>query len=274
MHCNANPTRLPCPRPDRPHFHTRHSITAEGGNPMSRSSNRNTVPSWKLWAMLAISLAFAGCAQSGADAGKVKKQDPDEPRKVGTGRSFAAETRVDLEAAPAAAPGWFSEAAASGQDDWEPAVAVDPGNANFVYHLITRYTGPKPCGNCKLPAIILRRSTNGGATWLPDQWLQLTTKAQYDPQIKVDINGNVHAAFLNGTTPGSTYLKSTDHGATWPTSIDWGGQGAKPQWNDHPWLGVSRDGMHVYVGFNSSDSYVVVSHTGGSSFSTPVKMNT
>jgi len=216
----------------------------------------------------------AGCALTDAEVGKVKKDHPDEPRKVGTGRSFEAETRVESVPMPAAAPGWFSEAAASGQDDWEPAVAVDPGNANLVYQLITRYTGPKPCGNCKLPSIILRRSTNGGQTWLPDQWLKQTTKMQFDPQIRVDINGHVHAAFLNGTTPGSTYLKSTNQGVTWSASIDWGGQGAKPSWNDHPWLGVSRDGMHVYIGFNSSDSYVVVSHNGGLTFTTPVKMNT
>jgi len=230
--------------------------------------------SWRLWSVLAVALSVAGCAVSDAHVGKVKKSQPNEPRKVGSGQSFIGQTKVELTPAPAAAPGWFSEAAASGQDDWEPAVAVDPGNANFVYQLITRYTGPKPCGNCKLPAIILRRSTNGGATWLPDQWLKQTTKAQYDPGIKVDINGNVHATFLNGTTPGSTYVKSTDHGATWPASIDWGGNGAKPQWNDHPWIGVSRDGMHIYIGFNSSDSWVVVSHNGGLTFTTPLKMNT
>ena len=245
---------------------------------MSLFTHRNAALSWKLWPMLAISLAFAGCAVSqspapDSDLGKVKKENPDEERKVGSGRSFIGQTRVDATPVPAAAPGWFSEIVASGQDDWEPAVAVDPGNANFVYQLITRYTGPKPCGNCKLPSIWLRRSTDGGQTWT-EQWLKQTTKAQYDPQIRVDINGNVHAAFLNGTTPGSTYVKSTDQGATWSAGVDWSGQGRKPQWNDHPWLGVSRDGMHVFIGFNSSDSYVVYSHNGGLTWSNPVKMNT
>lgn len=244
--------------------------------------------SWKIWPLLAIALSFAGCAISDADAkkakaggeiaeaGKVKKVQPNEPngdKKVGTGQSFKGQTRVDTTPIPAAAPGWFSESVASGEDDWEPAIAVDPGNANFVYQLVTRYTGPKPCGNCKLPAIRLRRSTNAGATWT-EQWLLQTTKAQYDPQIMVDINGNVHAAFLNGTTPGTTYLKSADHGATWGSVKDWGGQGAKPQWNDHPWLGLSRDGMHIYIGFNSTDSYAVASHNGGLTWSNPVKMNT
>lgn len=246
---------------------------------MSLFANRNAaVLSWKLLPILAISLALAGCALSEAeppnpDLAKVKKEQ-DEPRKVGSGRSFEALTKVESVPLPAAAPGWNVERVASGQDDWEPAVAVDPGNANYVYQLLTRYTGPKPCGNCKLPSTILRRSIDGGATWLPDQWLKQTTKAQYDPQIKVDINGNVHAAFLNGTTPGSTYVRSTDRGVTWSAGIDWSGGGRKPQWNDHPWLGVSRDGMHVYIGFNSSDSYVVASHNGGLTFSLPVKMNT
>jgi hypothetical protein len=249
---------------------------------MTLLSNRNVILSWKLWPMLAISLAFAGCTLSdrepdNGDLAKVRKVQPNEPndeKKVGTGKSFVQETRVEATPVPAAAPGWFSERVASGEDDWEPAVAVDPGNANFVYQLITRYTGPKPCGNCKMPTMLLRRSTDGGATWLPDQFLAITSKAHYDPQIEVDINGNVHAVFLNGTTPGSTYMKSTNHGATWSAGIAWAGNGKKPSWNDHPWLGVSRDGMHIYIGFNSTASYAVVSHNGGASFSNPVKMNT
>ena len=243
---------------------------------MSLLMNRNAdALSRRLWPMLAIALSVAGCALTDAEMGKVKKTQPDEPRKVGTGRSFIRETMVQLAPVPAAAPGWFSESVASGQDDWEPAIAVDPANANLVYQLITRYTGPKPCGNCKLPAIILRRSINGGATWLADQWLKTTSKSQFDPQIRVDTNGNVHAAFLNGTTPGTTYVRSTDHGVTWSAGIDWSGQGRKPQWNDHPWLGISPNGMHVYIGFNSSDSYVVVSHDGGLTFpNPPLKMNT
>jgi hypothetical protein len=241
---------------------------------MSLFSHRNAAPSWKVWPWLALSLVLSACALSDAGTGKVKKLQPDEPRKIGSGRSFVGQTHVEVSPIPAAASGWFSEAAASGQDDWEPAIAVDPGNASLVYQLITRYTGPKPCGNCKLPAIVLRRSVDGGAHWLADQWLKQTTKAQYDPQIRVDINGNVHATFLNGTTPGTTYVKSTDHGVTFPTVVDWGGNGAKPQWNDHPWLGLSRDGMHLYIGFNSSDSYAVASHNGGLTWSSPVKMNT
>ena len=234
----------------------------------------NVSTRWDLWPVLALALTVAACSATDADMAKRKHEERNEGKKIGTGLSYIQETTIQAVPAPAAAPGWFAENVASGQDDWEPAVAVDPGNANYVYQLITRYTGPKPCGNCKLPAMLLRRSIDGGVTWLPDQFLAPSSKSQYDPQIEVDINGNVHAVFLNGTTPGSTYVKSTNHGATWSAGVDWSGQGRKPQWNDHPWLGVSRDGMHVYIGFNSSDSYVVYSHTGGSTWSTPVKMNT
>ena len=64
---------------------------------MTLLSNRNVVLSWKLWPMLAISLAFAGCALSDrepdrGDLAKVRKVQPEEPKdehkKVGTGRSF------------------------------------------------------------------------------------------------------------------------------------------------------------------------------------------
>jgi len=229
---------------------------------------------WDVGPIMALALSVAACTSAGAEMSKLKHEGNIEGKKIGTGKSYLAETTVEAAPAPAvAAPGWDSERVASGQDDWEPAVAVDPGNPNYVYQLITRYTGPKPCGHCKLPAIVLRRSTDGGATWLPDQFLAVTGKSQYDPQIQVDMNGNVYAVWLDAFTPGSTFSKSTDHGATWSAGQSWAGKGKKPQWNDKPWLAVSRNGMDIYLGFNSSDSYFVSSHDGGDTFSNPVKTN-
>jgi len=233
---------------------------------------------WELWPVLLLALSVAGCQAAGSDMARLRPLKDDaaknEPgKKVASGASYLTQTRVDLAPVPAAATGWDSERVASGEDDWEPAVAVDPGNSMLVYQLITRYTGPKPCGTCKLPAIVLRRSTDGGATWLPDQFLAQTSKSQYDPQIEVAMNGDVYAVWLDAFTPGSTFTKSTDHGAHWSTGISWAGKGKKPQWNDHPWLGISQNGMHVYIGFNSSDSYVVSSHDGGNTWSAPVKTN-
>jgi len=230
---------------------------------------------WEFLTVLALALSVAGCTGVGSDHAKMKRdRDIDgEGKKLGSGVSYLAQTMVDAAPMPAAAAGWDSERVASGEDDWEPAVAVDPGNVNYVYQAITRYTGPKACGNCKLPAIIIRRSIDGGATWLPDTFLAATSKGQYDPQIEVAMNGDVYAVWLDAFTPGSTFTKSINHGATWSAGKAFAGKGKKPQWNDKPWLAISRDGQHVYLGFNSSDSYVVASHDGGNTFSNPVKTN-
>jgi len=228
---------------------------------------------WKGWLVFALALSVAGCQAIGSDMSKRKDDGDGKGKKISSGRSYVEETTVAAVPTPAAAPGWDSERVWSGQDDWEPAVAVDPVNPNYVYQLTTRYTGPKACGNCRLPAIILHRSTDGGATWLPDQFLAATSKSQYDPQIEVAATGHVFAVWLDAFTPGVTFTKSLDRGATWSTGISWAGKGKKPSWDDKPWLTISRDGQHVYIGFNSSDSYVVSSHDFGVSFSAPVKTN-
>jgi len=79
---------------------------------MTLLSNRNVILSWKLWPMLAISLAFAGCTLSdrepdNGDLAKVRKVQPNEPndeKKVGTGKSFVQETRVEATPVPTGAP--------------------------------------------------------------------------------------------------------------------------------------------------------------------------
>lgn len=238
-----------------------------------RPDSRHASFRWDLGVVIALALAIAACTAAGRQMSKAGRAAAPPEKKAGTGLSYVEQTTVATAPVPAAATGWDSEIVASGQDDWEPAVAVDPGNANYVYQLITRYTGPKPCGNCKMPAIVVRRSTDGGTTWLADTFLSTSGRSQYDPQIAVDIHGNVFAVWLDAFTPGSTFTKSTDHGATWSAGISWSGKGKKPQWNDKPWLAISRDGMHVYIGFNSSDSYFVASHDGGHTFSAPVKTN-
>ena len=52
----------------------------------------------------------------------------------------------------------------AGTDDWEPTVAADP-SSSFVYQMTTRYGGQKACGKGLGHCIILRASSNGGATW-------------------------------------------------------------------------------------------------------------
>jgi len=169
-------------------------------------------------------------------------------------------------AAPAA--GWSGEQVISPTaDDWEPAIAADPNSA-FVYLLTTRYTGPTACGNqCPLPYIMLKVSSNGGATWGPDRYI-CTCKgvgAQADPIIEVVPNtGAVYSVFMNGFNV--FFTKSTDHGTTWSTPVKTYG---KVSWNDKPILATSDNGQDIYVSFNGptgGDPYVAQSHDGGTTW--------
>jgi hypothetical protein len=171
------------------------------------------------------------------------------------------------QARPIPTPGWTTEHVWSVRaDDWEPAIATDPSTP-FVYTLATRYTGPDRCPSCPSPSIILRVSTDGGRTWGRDRFLCVCRgidHGQYDPQIVVDANGTVFAAWLEGLQPGVSVSKSTDHGRTWSTPVS-----MPSAWSDKPWLTVSPSGQDVYVAYNGpshGDSFVGVSHDGGTTF--------
>ena len=56
--------------------------------------------------------------------------------------------------------------------DWEPAVAADR-SSSFVYQMTTRYYAPD-CAGCPDPAVVFRRSPDGGATWEADRFLDET----------------------------------------------------------------------------------------------------
>src|SRR5689334_5503143 len=88
------------------------------------------------------------------------------PEKHYTGVSFAKQTKVVGQAsASATATGFDSERVWSGNDDWEPTVALQPNNSSRVYQLTTRYNGTKACSGCPFPVIVIRRSIDGGNTW-------------------------------------------------------------------------------------------------------------
>jgi hypothetical protein len=173
------------------------------------------------------------------------------------------------QSASAAPPaGWAGEQVLSQTaDDWEPAIAADP-NSSFVYLLTTRYTGPTACGNqCPLPFILLKVSSDGGATWGPDRYICTCTKvgSQADPIIEVVPNtGAVYAVFMNGYNV--VFTKSTDHGATWTTPVKTYGQ---VSWNDKPILATSDNGQDIYVSWNgptSGDPWVAQSHDAGATW--------
>ena len=165
------------------------------------------------------------------------------------------------------------ERAVSSHDDRGPAIAAD--DAGHVYQLTTRSRARPACGQCPETFIALRRSADGGATWLPDQYLCECRgrKNQYDPVIQVDEKGRVFVTWLEAYTPGVMFSRSDDSGATWttPHAI------AMPSvsWSNKPWLAISADGEDVYAYLNGEPRgapYAVVSHDAGETWGAPVRM--
>lgn len=185
-----------------------------------------------------------------------------ERKGSSTGRNFAAQTDVQSHPFAAAAPGWDTERVWSGNDDWEPFVAADR-SSNYVYQMTTRFSA-------KLSGIFIRRSPDGGATWLPDRLVAPINVWQADPQAQVSADGTVYAVWLDGPNWMSKLVKSYDHGATWTEAVT---IAPSLRCTDHPWLLVSPNGQDVYVGLNMDDSYIVTSHDGGQTFGTPFKTN-
>lgn len=124
--------------------------------------------------------------------------------------------------------------------------------------------------NATLSGIFIRRSADGGKTWLPDQLIAPINVWQADPQVQVSADGTVYAVWLDGPNWTSKLVKSYNHGATWTAPVV---IAPSLRWNDHPWLLVAPDGNDVYIGLNMDDSYIVSSHDGGETFGTPFKTN-
>ncbi len=186
-----------------------------------------------------------------------------ERKERSSGRDFSASTDVQTRpGVSAAAPGWDSERVWSGHDDWEPFVAADRSSP-YVYQMVTRF-------NAQVSGIFIRRSPDGGASWLPDQLIAPINVWQADPQVQVAADGTVFAAWLDGPDWTSKLVKSFDHGATWTAPVV---IAPSLRWTDHPWLLVSPDGQDIYVGLNMDDSYIVTSHDGGATFGQPYKTN-
>ena len=162
------------------------------------------------------------------------------------------------------AQGWGGTQIFGGGNDWEPATAADP-SAPYVYVLTTRYSGkgPLPCASCDLPAMAFRVSSDGGRTFGPVRYLEPNIPGgQFDPQLATDAAGDVLASWMDGKSR-IMFARSADHGRTWtPARVVSHGAG----WGDHPWLGVSPNGLHVYIGFNHAASWVAQSHDGGSTW--------
>ncbi len=230
-------------------------------------------------AILAVALVVAGAAchgrsdpvPPGPTTASLASPSPGEERagEEGSEAEEGDEDRVDRAGvAPRTGPigrtrtaGWRATTIFGNGNDWEPATAADP-SAPYVYVVTTRYSGPGPlpCRRCDLPAIALKTSRNHGRTFGHVRFLPVNVRGgQYDPQIVTDASGDVYAAWIDW--PGDIVVsRSTDHGSTWSDPVI--ASSPAPS-GDHPWLGVSPNGAHVYIGFNHTDSWIAQSHDGG-----------
>jgi len=225
-----------------------------------------------LLAIAGTLLIATGCRAIREDEGRPRGDSRSEEEKVQRGTpGYSAQMEIPSQpVASSAATGWDSERLWSRHVDWEPAIAADP-SAPYVYQLTTRYHAPA-CHGCGDPAIVFRRSSDGGRTWEADSYLDPVPGSQHDPQIEVASDGTIYAVYLHRLRPGVVLQKSSDLGVTWTPPVvlkDAGG----PRWSDKPWLTLSPDGRDVYIAFNSSDSYVAASRDYGRTFETPVRTN-
>jgi len=206
----------------------------------------------------------SGAEQRDSDLRGGKRDGPGaERRKKSSGISYASQTYVQLTpSASLAASGFDSERVWGGGDDWEPAVAADPG-APYVYQMTTRYTTS--------PAeIVFRRSVDGGATWEADQ---VFIPNSADPLVEVADDGTVFTLGIVFNQWDLLLKRSFDHGLTWDDPpIDVIGGHGPDTWGDRPTLVVSPDGQDVYVSYNRGDIYVVASHDGGATFDPEVQV--
>ena len=219
--------------------------------------NRMLLAGVLAWLVLAGVPATSGASTAGA------RPDIAAPRSSAQQQAH----RAGVAATPAA-PNFTNEALWSTSDDWEPNVATDP-SSSYVYEVTTRYSN-QFCGHGQGHCMAFRSSADGGATWSGDSLLCPCKVAQNDPVMKVATDGTIYDVHMNGYAV--VFQKSSDHGQTWTAPIDFKALSGL-SFTDKPWIAISPSGRDVYVAFNSTDSYVSVSHNSGASFSVPVKTN-
>lgn len=156
-------------------------------------------------------------------------------------------------------------------DDWEPTLATDPTSTN-VYQVVTRFGGPKACGRCPDPAIVFRRSIDGGRHFTAATTICRCRgwESQYDPQIQVTARGDVYAVWMNEFNV--HFSRSMDEGRTWSRPVSVIGA---VRWSDKPSLVTNRTGLLVLVTFNgptAGDLYVARSTDGGITWPEPVRV--
>jgi hypothetical protein len=226
------------------------------------------------WMIALVVIAIAAIAVVGAMVQRghheSEANDPDRNAEahVGSKPGYQLHNQVRvLAAAPAA--GWVGESKLAVEDTWEPYVAADP-TTPYVYAIYNRYGAKCGKSSCPSPQMMVRVSSDGGTSWLPEHPLCACTKVsgQWDPTISVASTHTVFATWMNYNQ--IVFSKSTDHGATWSTPLTL----STNSWSDKPWMGISPNGNDIYVAWESRSVLLAVSsHNGGSSFSAPSVLN-
>jgi hypothetical protein len=207
---------------------------------------------------------YEGPGEEEAD-GLEEGGDPDAAAENHAG-TVRVRTRV-LDPSALAAAGWAGEVQIANEDTWEPYVAADP-SAPYVYALYNRYG--ITCQHCPNPQMEIRISSDGGQTWAPEKPICTCSgvAGQWDPVLATTSSGAVYGTWMNSTA--IVFSKSTDHGTTWTTPLKVSGK----SWADKPWMATSANGNDVYVAYESrSQLFLTASHNAGTSFSTPVAVN-
>ena len=205
--------------------------------------------------------------------GEGEENEADDPDRnaaahVGSKPGYEKHNNV-TQFATLAATGWVGESKLAVEDTWEPTVAADP-SAPYVYAMYNRYGVSCPKSGCPNPAMMIRVSSDGGASWGAEKQVCTCAKVQgqWDPVLATTSNGTVYGVWMNYNT--IVFSKSIDHGANWSTPATV----SVNSWSDKPWMGTSANGQDIYIAWESrSVFYATASHNAGASWSTPIVLN-
>lgn len=163
-------------------------------------------------------------------------------------------------------------------DDWEPTLAVAPGNA------ITVMTGRRvppadPAAGFGELAIVTWSSADGGETFGP---AQVHARGGGDERVVADSTGTLRASWIRVEPDsaggvdlargGLVLATSHDRGATWSTTV---AATLASGVADKPEVAASPDGRDVYIAFMARGTLdVVASHDGGATWTRHVADST
>jgi hypothetical protein len=150
------------------------------------------------------------------------------------------------------------------EDSAAPQIAVSSNNVHIVWH------NDQPAADFD---IIYRRSTDGGASFMPEKNLSSNDASSGFPDIAVSSN-NVHVVWID-FTPGESdimYRRSLDNGNAFPNVIK--NIGGNAGFSEFPSIAASGNNVHVVWHDSTpgnSDILYRKSVNGGSTFPNIIK---